>query len=355
MSGGIDSSVSAYLLKKAGYNVTGVFIRAWEPAGYPCSWRAERREAMRVASFLDIPLLTIDLSREYKGRVVDYLLAEYKAGKTPNPDVMCNKMIKFGVFFDWAINNGADFVATGHYAQIYQLQPTTYQLLVSKDKEKDQTYFLWAIEKNKLSKIIFPVGNLLKSEVRKIAEKAGLPNATKKDSQGLCFVGQFDFKEFLVKEIGEKPGNVLNENGEIIGEHQGAYLFTNGERHGFTTFHKHPDEKPYYVVSKDLAKNTITVSQNQYQGESLMQIVKLEKVNWLVEISEVSPLGQVRSLLGNLLSARVRYRQTLQTCHIKEVNRQSLIVVFDKPQTIASGQSLVLYDKEICLGGGVIV
>ncbi|MCX6713729.1 MAG: tRNA 2-thiouridine(34) synthase MnmA [Candidatus Vogelbacteria bacterium] len=394
MSGGVDSSVSAYLLKEAGYTVTGVFIRAWEPAGYPCSWRAERREAMRVASFLDIPLLTIDLSREYKKRVVDYLLAEYKAGRTPNPDVMCNKMIKFGAFFDWATRTQtdtgqtrnkrrklpiADFVATGHYSQIknkiskikntkQKEKDFEYLMQISKDKEKDQTYFLWAIEKSKLPKILFPVGHLLKSEVREIARKANLPTAEKKDSQGLCFVGQFDFKEFLLKEIGAKPGNVLDGSGQIIGEHSGAYLFTNGERHGFKIFHKQPDEKPYYVVSKDLKKNTITVSA-EAKITGATKIVKLEKTNWLSGIPEVSPLGQVRSLLtegsprsnprttlgGETLKARIRYRQPLQPCHLEIADSQSATVTFDSPQIIASGQSLVLYDKEVCLGGGIIV
>ena len=244
MSGGVDSSVSAALLKKAGYEVTGVFIRVWEPfasaqdhSASLCNWREERREARRAAAHLDIPLLTLDLSKEYKKRVVDYFIAEYKAGRTPNPDVMCNKHIKFGVFYDWAMSQGADFVATGHYAQVSRNvkrkvpeisnsphRPRegegSFSLEVSRDLNKDQTYFLWNLKTEQLPKVLFPIGNYTKPQVRALAKKFGLPNALKKDSQGLCFVGQIDFKDFLKRELAAKPGAVLDEQGKVIYEEQ---------------------------------------------------------------------------------------------------------------------------------------
>ncbi|MFA5291324.1 MAG: tRNA 2-thiouridine(34) synthase MnmA, partial [Candidatus Paceibacterota bacterium] len=306
MSGGVDSSVSAALLKKAGYKVIGVFIKVWEPSGFICTWREERREARRAAAHLDIPLITLDLSREYKKKVVDYFIAEYKAGRTPNPDVMCNKHIKFGVFYDWAIAHGADFVATGHYSQILSQKEslrarqkaglvsnpphrpregkTDFLFGESKDTAKDQTYFLWNLKPEQLAKILFPIGNKTKTEVRALAKKFGLPNALKKDSQGLCFVGQIDFKDFLKREIKEKDGDVLNERGEIIGRHDGATFFTLGERHGFETFTKAPDEKPYYIIAKDIKKNTLTVSSNPHLISAEKLEVKIEKTNWISKL-----------------------------------------------------------------------
>lgn len=354
MSGGVDSSVSAALLKKAGFNVTGVFIRVWEPAGFVCTWREERREARRVAAHLDIPLITLDLSKEYKKKVVDYFIAEYKAGRTPNPDVMCNKHIKFGVFYDWAMSNGADFVATGHYAQIKDLEvkprgARRFNLQVSADKEKDQTYFLWNLKSEQLPHILFPVGDKTKSEVRKLAKKFSLPNAEKKDSQGLCFVGKIDFKDFLKKEIKEKTGDVLDEKGKIIGRHNGATFFTLGERHGFEIFSQTPDSKPYYIVAKNINKNTITVSTETNLGNSESLEVKIEKTNWITNLESL----RVKSFK---LQARIRYRQDLQKCQIKEINQaqKTATITFDQAQLATPGQSLVLYNKNICLGGGRI-
>ena len=372
MSGGVDSSVSAALLKKQGYDVTGVFIKPWDPSeagwGVPCNWREERREAMRVAAHLGIPLLTLDASHQYKKEVVDYLIAEYKAGRTPNPDVMCNKMIKFGVFYNWAMKQGADYISTGHYAQIGKLTanspdalnlkvgiPTASrrgsQLTASKDKEKDQTYFLWNLRQEQLARILFPVGGYTKPEVRALAKKFCLPNAEKKDSQGLCFIGKIDFKEFLRHEIKEKPGKVLNEKGEAIGQHNGAVFFTIGERHGFTVEKKSPDDRPYFVIAKDLKKNTLTVShlfadeaENPEASIAETLEVKITQTNWIGKLTVNS----------KQLTARVRYRQPLKPCTLLNVNRESAIVKFEEPQLAAPGQSLVLYDGDECLGGGVI-
>jgi tRNA-specific 2-thiouridylase len=369
MSGGVDSSVSAALLKEQGYNVVGVFIKAWEPAGFDCGWREERREAMRVSAHLDIPFITLDLAKDYKELVVDYLVAEYKAGRTPNPDVMCNKAIKFGAFFKKAMADGADFIATGHYTRItnYELRITNEKLkvesrqlkalLAGTDTNKDQSYFLWTLNQNHLAHTLFPVGHLVKPEVRKLAEKFGLPNQAKKDSQGICFVGKLDLKDFLKEFIVEKPGAVLDLAGKVIGRHTGVLFYTLGERHGFEVFKKTPNEKPWYVVAKDLLANTITISDTPFTGTNDKDIT-IDSINWIS--------GQTPDL-AKKYQARIRYRQPLQSCHLEvqlpsDCQGQSLTmgdekikVVFDEPQpSISSGQSLVIYDGEICLGGGVI-
>ena len=221
MSGGVDSSVSAALLKEHGYDVTGVFIKVWQPEFFECTWRADRLDAMRVCAKLDIPFLTLNLEKEYKKEVVDYMIDEYKAGRTPNPDVMCNKYIKFGGFFDFAMKHSADFIATGHYARVKkfprgetsgfnpspEVSPRgTYQLLAGRDKNKDQSYFLWTLTQKQLQKTLFPIGDIDKPEVRKLAEKYGLATAVKKDSQGLCFIGKIDMKDFLKNYMKEKKG-----------------------------------------------------------------------------------------------------------------------------------------------------
>jgi tRNA-specific 2-thiouridylase len=339
MSGGVDSSVSATLLKKQGYNVTGVFIKVWQPDWITCTWKEDRLDAMRVAAKLDIPFITLDLEKEYREEVVDYMISEYKAGRTPNPDVMCNRYVKFGGFFNWAMKQGADFVATGHYAQVID-----GKLLAGNDTNKDQTYFLWTLNKDQISKTIFPVGNIEKPEVRKLAKKFNLPNADKKDSQGLCFIGKIDIKEFLSRYINVKKGDVLDISGNIIGEHDGSFFFTVGERHGFRITKKTPNDEPYYVISKNIERNTITVANRNMEGELPNGVteVKLRDVNW----------NQGKELIGVSLLARSRYRAPLQEI----IFTDSSTVVFSKPQfTISAGQSLVFYDGNVCLGGGIII
>jgi len=259
LSGGVDSSTSAAILKKDGYDVTGVFIKVWQPDFLPCSWREDRLDAMRVAAHLDIPFITMDLEKEYKQEVVDYMVHEYKEGRTPNPDVMCNKYIKFGAFFDKAMEMGADYVATGHYARVKK-DGDVVRLLAGADENKDQSYFLWTLTQKQLKKTLFPIGEYVKPEVRKIAEKFGLSTAKKKDSQGLCFIGKLDMKDFLKEFIPEKKGDVLNGKGEVVGEHDGAYFYTLGQRHGFTVTVKGVDDTPYFIIYKDIEANTITVS-----------------------------------------------------------------------------------------------
>ncbi|HYC83407.1 MAG TPA: tRNA 2-thiouridine(34) synthase MnmA, partial [Candidatus Paceibacterota bacterium] len=229
MSGGVDSSVTAALLKKEGYDVVGVFIKAWEPAGYKCTWREDRRDAMRVAAVLEVPFVTLDLEEEYKESVVDYMIGEYRAGRTPNPDVMCNQSVKFGAFYRKAREAGADWVATGHYAQMERSEGKA-TLKEGADKAKDQSYFLWTMKKEVAEHVLLPIGPYQKPEVRKLAEKFKLPNFAKKDSQGLCFLGHIDVKEFLKAYIDTEEGKVLNEKGEAIGRHDGAFFFTIGER-----------------------------------------------------------------------------------------------------------------------------
>src|SRR3989344_4417069 len=228
LSGGVDSAVTALLLKEQGFDVTGVFIKVWQPDFLPCIWREERRDAMKVAIALDIPFLFFDFEEEYKKGVVDEMIEEYKSGRTPNPDVLCNQEIKFGAFLKKAKELGADFIATGHYAE-----NKNGVLMEGQDKEKDQSYFLWTVKKEDLKHILFPVGHLEKKEVRRLASKYNLPVSEKKDSQGICFIGDVDMGEFLSHFISIKTGEVLNTNGEVIGTHTGAVVYTIGERHGF--------------------------------------------------------------------------------------------------------------------------
>lgn len=335
VSGGVDSSVSAALLKDQGYNVVGVFIRTWQPDFIECTWRDERRDAMRVCAHLDIPFLECDAEEAYKKGVADYMIEEYKKGNTPNPDVMCNREVKFGVFWDFAKAHGADYIATGHYAQNIK-----NELYKGKDASKDQSYFLWTLTKGDLVHTLFPVGHLDKKQVRKLAEKYNLPTATKKDSQGVCFLGLLDMKEFLGHYIKPKKGNVLNEKGEIIGHHDGALFFTVGERHGFTITKQKENSNPLYVVAKDLKNNTITVSETVGKNSYNKKTFEIKNVNWI----------SVAPKLNKKYTAQIRYHGEQLPCTIKDST-----VFFEKPILISPGQSIVVYDKNVCIGGGVVI
>jgi tRNA-specific 2-thiouridylase len=361
MSGGVDSSVSAALLKEAGYAVTGVFIKVWQADFLPCTWREERRDAMRVAAALDIPFLTLDLGKEYKKEVVDYMIREYGAGRVPNPDVMCNKHVKFGAFLEFAKKHGADFIATGHYARIQGVggrvqglgdtDATTYRLLAGADKEKDQSYFLWTLTGEQLAHTLFPVGHLQKSEVRTLARKFGLPNAEKKDSQGLCFMGAVDMAEFLKHYLNTEKGHVVDQEGNVIGAHEGALLYTIGQRHGFFVKKTGADEEPYFVVAKNMEKNTITVA---HRVPSTDTHSALE-----LNIAEINRRDNTRLLQQGTLgavTARIRYRGELFPVSIhKTAEDDALRVIFPKKiEGVAPGQSIVFYANEECLGGGII-
>ncbi len=347
VSGGVDSSVSLALLRDQGFDVTGVFIRTWQPDFIECTWRDERRDAMRVCAHLGVPFLECDLEATYRDEVAMYMISEYKNGRTPNPDVMCNKKVKFGGFLDFALAHGAEYVATGHYAQVEQ-RDELYFLKQSLDQNKDQTYFLWTLTQEQLSKTLFPVGHLEKSDVRTLAEKYNLPTATKKDSQGVCFLGMIDMKEFLSHYIEKKEGKVLNVRGEVIGLHEGAVFITIGQRHGFTITQKTTEDKPYYVIEKDIEKNTITVSNNL---ETVTENLEKEKLN--IRLSQV--VFHVSLDESKKYQARIRYRQKLQDCTLRKSGEGELRVYFENPQlSVSKGQSCVIYDGELCLGGGVI-
>jgi tRNA-specific 2-thiouridylase len=335
MSGGVDSSVSAALLKEQGYDVTGVFIKVWQPDFVECTWKEDRLDAMRVASVLDIPFITLDLEKEYKEGVIDYMIGEYRKGRTPNPDVMCNREVKFGAFYVWAKKQGADYVATGHYAS-----HNGTSLVKSKDENKDQTYFLWAVQQEIMSSILFPVGGIEKSDVRILAEKFHLPVATKKDSQGLCFVGTIDIKTLLKQYIDEKDGDVLSESGDIIGSHTGVMFYTLGERHGFTIIKKSTEDSPYFIVAKDCEKNTITVSHTPPQ-ESKGEIITLTSSNWTNKLEK-----------GKIYEARARYRAPLARVEVVDSTHMK---VAGGDLVVTPGQSLVLYDGDVCCGGGIIL
>jgi len=361
MSGGVDSSVTAALLKKAGYEVVGVFIKIWMPELSTCDWREERRDAIRVAANIGVPLITLDLSKEYRKLVINYLLEEYRAGRTPNPDVMCNKEIKFGLFYREALKRGADFVATGHYAKVSRGNDFSApgqggevaikslpRLLTSTDRNKDQTYFLWTLTSEILARTLFPIGKHKKPAVRKLATKFGLTNAEKPDSQGLCFLGQIDFKDFLAQHLPKKRGKVLNEAGKEIGEHNGAHLYTIGERHGFRVSAQTANTTPLYIIAKDIKKNILIVSAQPVTSQSVQNEISLNSVNWI----SGTPLPS-----DKIIKARIRYRSPLVACRVKSLANHRARVTFTKPLFGATpGQSCVFYDfRDItCLGGGVI-
>jgi tRNA-specific 2-thiouridylase len=346
MSGGVDSSVSALILKEQGFDVTGVFIKVWQPDFFDCTWKEDRRDAMRVAVQLGIPFITINAEKEYKEAVVDYMIDEYKKGRTPNPDVMCNNSVKFGVFYKKAIEMGADFIATGHYAK--RIMDNNEILLgEAVDNKKDQSYFLWNISKESLSKTLFPLGGIEKKEVRKIAKENNLFNAQKKDSQGLCFIGKVSMTEFLEHYLQLKNGDVLNTKGEKIGKHNGSLLYTIGQRHGFEITKKTPNQEKQYVISKDINKNTITVgdeSDIEGGGVGNTSEIIIKNLNLLADYKKYKNT-----------TARIRYGQPLQVCSIELLDDDKMIVIFQNEQKgVAIGQSCVLYSSGICLGGGII-
>lgn len=362
LSGGVDSSVSAALLKKAtpnnfsklfgrptpkdfkGYDVTGVFIKVWQPDLLECTWKEDRRDAMRVCAQLDIPFETLDLEKEYKEGVVDYMVAEYKVGRTPNPDVMCNRQVKFGAFLSYARECGADFIATGHYAQnVFNADSNKYELLAGEDGEKDQSYFLWTLTQEDLRSILFPVGHLQKTQVRALAEKFDLPTALKKDSQGLCFMGKLDMKEFLSNFLSRKEGALVDNKGRKIGTHDGALFYTLGQRHGFTA----ASSVPQYVVAKDMDANTVTVAPEP-MIKAIGGTFKLKETNWIT--ATPNPTKEY--------SARNRYRQELFPCRIIASEHEAIVTFTDATTFAPPGQSFVAFQKRgagfLCMGGGVI-
>ncbi|HEY4526983.1 MAG TPA: tRNA 2-thiouridine(34) synthase MnmA [Candidatus Paceibacterota bacterium] len=339
LSGGVDSAVSAALLKEAGHDVTGVFIRIYRPEFIECTWKEDRLDAMRVCTALQIPFREIDLSNEYKKGVIDGMIADYAAGITPNPDVLCNRVIKFGAFLTWARKNGADKIATGHYAQITE-HNGRYQLLRGKDSNKDQSYFLYRLMQDDLKHALFPIGHLTKPDVREQAKAFGLPVAQKEDSQGLCFVGDVSIDDFLRRSIDVTSGPVLNMQGTKIGEHHGAALITIGQRHGFAIFGS-AAHAPHYVVAVDTRENSIIVSPNR--SDAAVSGAMLRDVSWVEEAPQH----------GSHIEIQTRYRENPIQAMIV-VDENNFAVRFSESHIATTGQSLVMYNKNMCIGGGII-
>ena len=342
LSGGVDSSVTALRLKERGFNVVGVFIKVWHPDFLECNWEEERLDAMRVAAKLNIPFLTCDAEEEYKTGVGEYFVNEYLAGRTPNPDVMCNREVKFGAFLRFAKEHGADYIATGHYAQV-KSDDGIFRLYRGADPEKDQSYFLWTLTQEELAFTLLPVGDSLKPDIRAEALKAGLNTAKKKDSQGICFLGQVDIPEFISHFTDLKEGAVLDTEGQAIGRHKGALVYTLGQRHGFTIDHPDYQSEPHYVVGKDVINNTIVAATAPPIAHA-SEVVRLEKTNWIVSEPEK----------GKTFMAQIRHRQTPFEVELKKVDGEWTVIFTKAQEKPSSGQSLVLYDGEECIGGGII-
>ncbi len=341
LSGGVDSATSAALLQEQGYNVVGAFIKIWQPEFIECTWREDRLDAMRVAVALGIPFKEIDLSKEYESEVVKTMLQSYASGETPNPDVLCNRVVKFGAFAKWAFSDGADMVATGHYARIKRGNGHV-ELMRAVDNSKDQSYFLHLLSSTDLDKTLFPLGELTKVQVREKALSLGLPVATKPDSQGLCFVGDVSMRDFLKRFIKVEEGNVVDTNGNVIGTHDGAALYTIGQRHGFTVLKLLPDASAFYVVSINTKNNVITVSPNR--SDASVPHTMVREVHWT---SGVPPL------LSSPISAQTRYREPTIAVTLEE-NQNALHVKFSEPHIVSPGQSIVFYSGGSVLGGGII-
>ena len=345
MSGGVDSSVAALLLKKEGFEVSGVFMKLIDTP----SFRAQEKNAKKIAKILKIPLIVVDFQKEFKKKVIDYFLREYKRGLTPNPCVVCNKVIKFGLLLKKVKNLGADFLATGHYIRKSKIKDQKskiiYKLLRAKDKEKDQSYFLWQINQKQLRHMLFPVGKYTKEEVKKIAKRFGILKLIRQESQDICFIRDKNIDKYLKARISQKRGKILTAKGEIIGEHQGLFFYTIGQRKGV----KLPGG-PYYVLNKDLKKNILNVTKNKKDLNKKELIVK--NVSWISGKVPKFPLK---------IRAKIRYRHKLakailtQNSKLKTQNRYKYKVIFERPQrAITPGQSVVFYKGNELLGGGII-
>jgi tRNA-specific 2-thiouridylase len=346
LSGGVDSAVSAWLLKEQGYRVSGLFMVNWteDEQGY-CSAADDFQDARAVCEELGIPLHRVDFSAEYRQRVFDHFLADYAAGKTPNPDLLCNREVKFQPFREHALRLGADFVATGHYARI-EHAPDGPRLLRSVTEDKDQTYFLALVARAQFEKVLFPIGGLTKPEVRQIAARAGLPNHRKKDSTGICFIGEREFRDFLQRYLKPNPGPMVDDDGQVVGDHQGLMYYTLGQRKGLAIGGRRgAREAPWYVVSKDQATNALRVSQDSTHPRLMSDGLITTPFEW---IRRPDPMP-------SLLHARIRHRQALQACRVESRADGRVEVHFEQPQrAVAPGQFCVLYDGLECLGGGEI-
>ncbi|TCJ97845.1 tRNA (5-methylaminomethyl-2-thiouridylate)-methyltransferase [Volucribacter psittacicida] len=349
MSGGVDSSVSAYLLQQQGYQVEGLFMKNWEEdddTDY-CTAAADLADAQAVCDKLGIHLHKINFAAEYWDNVFEHFLNEYKAGRTPNPDILCNKEIKFKAFLDYAAEDlGADYIATGHYVRRGEHQGKA-QLLRGLDSNKDQSYFLYTLSHQQIAQSLFPIGELEKPIVRQIAEELDLVTAKKKDSTGICFIGERKFKDFLARFLPAQPGDIRTVDGEIIGRHDGLMYHTLGQRKGLGIGGlKNAGDEAWYVVEKDLANNELIVAQGHNHPRLYAKGLIAQQLHWVDRQALQQPLR---------CSVKTRYRQTDITCTIEPINQDCISVMFDEPQmAVTPGQSAVFYQGEVCLGGGII-
>jgi tRNA-specific 2-thiouridylase len=348
MSGGVDSSVTAWLLKQQGHEVIGVFMQNWEDDNDDeyCSIKQDALDALAVADIVGIDMEIVNFAKEYKDRVFQYFLDEYSAGRTPNPDVLCNAEIKFKAFLDYAMELGADCIATGHYARKQEKDGVHY-LLKGLDESKDQSYFLYRLTQKQLSKAIFPLGDIRKTEVRKLAEQAGLPTAAKKDSTGICFIGERPFREFLQRYLPTKPGEMVTPEGKVVGEHVGLTFYTIGQRKGLTIGgSKDGSGEPWFVAGKDIPSNRLTVVQGHDHPLLLKPTLTMGQLSWTLDGAPAP---------GDY-AAKNRYRMADAACALSPVADGQATLTFREPQwAITPGQSAVLYDGDVCLGGGVIL
>ncbi len=333
MSGGVDSSVTAALLVEQGYDVTGAYMKNWSQdlPGMKCPWAQDLADAKRVAVGLGIDFKVFDFETDYHQKVVQYMIDEYKLGRTPNPDVMCNQEVKFGLFLDMSLEQGADLIATGHYAKTEQ-----GKLLRAKDENKDQTYFLYRVTRPALEKTLFPLGDYTKAEVRQLAKKYQLWTADKKESMGVCFVGQVGMREFLSQYVQTQPGDIIDENGRVVGQHDGAIFYTIGQRHGLDV----GGGLPYYVTGKDIDKNQVFVSQNLENQAIWRDEFEVNNIHWIS--------GQAPDKFD--LKLRIRHRAPLVDCRLDG----SKVSLDNAQRAITAGQSAVFYDGDQCLGGGIV-
>ena len=342
MSGGVDSSVAALLLKQQGYEVVGVFMKNWDDTDEfgVCTATEDYEDVVRVCNQIGIPYYSVNFEKEYWDKVFTYFLDEYKAGRTPNPDVMCNKEIKFKAFLDYALSIGADYVATGHYAQLRKTNGKI-ELLRGVDQNKDQTYFLNQLSAEVLEKVMFPLGHLPKSEVRKIAKEHQLATATKKDSTGICFIGEKNFKQFLSEYLPANPGNMETLSGEVKGRHDGLMYYTIGQRHGLGIGGA---GEPWFVVGKNLERNVLYVEQGESNDYLYSDRLLATDVNWINEVNKTFTC-----------TAKFRYRQTDSKVYVTLLDNGKVRVDFaEKQRAITPGQAVVFYEDEVCLGGGTI-
>jgi tRNA-specific 2-thiouridylase len=338
MSGGVDSSLAAALLVEQGHEVTGVYMKNWSKdlPGMKCPWAEDLADAKRVAVQLGIDFKVFDFEKEYKQKVVDYMLDEYQNGRTPNPDIMCNQEVKFKIFLEAALEDGAEMIATGHYART-----ESGRLIKVVDENKDQTYFLYRVTSEALEKTLFPLGNLTKSEVRDMAKDRGLYTAVKKESMGVCFVGAVGMREFLSEYVETKPGDIIDtKTSQKIGRHDGAIFYTIGQRHGLNV----GGGLPYYVVGKDMTKNEVYVSTDLNNSSMWQDEIKINQLHWINQ----KPTSGTYEM-------RIRHRAPLKKVEVEYQAEDGMILRLDSPERVAApGQSVVLYDGEICLGGGII-